>query len=228
MRKYRYLAVAAAGIMVLAAPAGVAFASSHSSKPVLTVTGGKAVKKGAKLSASLAKGTVVTFKIGKNEATCSKASYSAKVVANPATKGAGKGDATLTITAESLTGCKLLSAPIPGLTLASLTSLNLGTSTVSAKGAVTISQASSAKPLGFVAKIDDSGKPFLTCIFTASKVTGKASNKHNTVAFSNQKFTLNAALTGAEASTCAIAGTSSTFTATYGPVKSSGKTVLVG
>jgi hypothetical protein len=216
---------------VLAAPAGVAFASSHSSKPVLTVgkVGGKAVAKGAKLSASLAKGTVVTFKIGTNEATCSKSSYTAKVVANPATKGAGKGDATLSVTSEVLTGCKLLTAPIPGLSLASLTAENLpALSTVTSKGAITISEASSAKPLGFVAAIDSDGKPFLTCIFTAAKITGKTSNKHNTVSFSSQKFTLDAAVSGA---LCSDAGTSSTFTATYGPVKDSsakGGKVFVG
>jgi hypothetical protein len=229
MRKYRYLAVAAAGVMVLAAPAA-AFASAHTSsgKPVLTVgkVGGTAVKKGAKLGASLVKKTDVSFAIGKYGATCSKSSYTSKVVKNPSAKG----KATLSLTAETLSGCKLLTAPLPGLTLASLTAIDLPADiTVTAKDAVTVSEASTASPIGFSANVDDSGTLLATCVYTATKVTGKGSNKGNTVAFSKQVFKLNSTLTPSKyLSTCEIAGTSSTFSATYGPVKSSGKAVFVG
>ena len=68
MPKYRYIALATASLMVLGAPAGAAYAASahKAPKPVLTIgkKGGPAVKKGAKLTASLAKGTKVTLAIG--------------------------------------------------------------------------------------------------------------------------------------------------------------------
>ena len=68
MRNYRYLALAAGLAVVLVAPAAMASAHPAANKPVLTIgkVGGTAVKNGAKLSASLAKGTDVTFSIGMN------------------------------------------------------------------------------------------------------------------------------------------------------------------
>ena len=76
MRKYRYAALATAGLLVLAAPASAALASTHKAapKPVLTVgkVSGAAVKKGAKISAGLAKGHKVNMKIGSFGATCTQ------------------------------------------------------------------------------------------------------------------------------------------------------------
>jgi hypothetical protein len=229
MRKYRYLAVAAAGVMVLAAPAA-AFASSHSSKPVLTVgkVGGKALSKGAKLGASLVKKTDVTFSIGAFASTCTSSSFASKVVANPATKGAAKGKAELSVTSEKLGGC-VLHTTISGLSLKSITAVGLPYSaTISAKGAVSITPGSKTSPMGFEATIMFGTTP-LTCVFTATSTSGKAANKANTVAFKDQKFTLNDTLTpSADLTLCKTPGTTSTFTATYGPVKSKGKAVFVG
>ena len=73
MRNYRYLALAAGLAVVLVAPAAVASAHTAANKPVLTTgkVGGTAVKNGAKLSASLKKGTDVVFTIGTASASCS-------------------------------------------------------------------------------------------------------------------------------------------------------------
>src|SRR5580704_5414118 len=107
MRKSGYAALAAAGLLVLAAPAGAALASTHKSapKPVLTVgkVTGAAVKKGARISAGLAKGHKVNLKIGSFAATCTKSSFTARVVKNPASAG----KATLSVTGETLGGGKL-------------------------------------------------------------------------------------------------------------------------
>jgi hypothetical protein len=222
MRKYRYLAVAAAGVMVLTAPAGTALAASAhpaANKPVLLVgsSKGKAVKNGAKIGASLARGTGAMFKISTYAATCSKSSFAAKVLKNPATKG----KATLAITGESVGGkCTFSSVPFPGVSLASLTAINLPyRDTVTAAGRVTISGSSKSKPLGFEVKVDLDGKLAATCYFTAKSVSGKSSNTHNTVAFTKQPFTLNATLTGSKnEGTCEVAGKSASFSATYGPV----------
>jgi hypothetical protein len=228
MRKFRYVAVAAASALVIAVPAGAAFAGTHASaKPVLTIgKGGKAIKNGATLTANLAGKSDVTFTIGKYEATCAKSSYTAKVVKNPATKTS----ATLSITKESLSGCKFLTAlPLSTLSLHSLSALNLpANGTVTTKDGVTISETATSKPIGFLAAIYNSGAPFLSCYFTAAKVTGTASNKADTVAFKNQSFTLNKKLTSTTDQTyCAIAGTTSEFTATYGPVTTKGGKVYV-
>jgi hypothetical protein len=62
VRKYLYLAVAVASVSALAAPV-VASAAPTAKPHVLTVgkAGGSAVKVGAKLSASLVKGTKAIF-----------------------------------------------------------------------------------------------------------------------------------------------------------------------
>lgn len=222
MRKYRYLAVAAAGVMVLTAPVGTALAASAhpaANKPVLLVgsSKGKAVKNGAKIGASLARGSGATFKISTYSATCSKSSFTAKVLKNPAAKN----KATLAITAESVGGkCTFKTVPFPGVTLASLTAINLpARDTVTAKGGVKISESSKSKPLGFKAVVDLNGKLAAICYFTAKSVSGKSSNTHNTVTFTGQPFTLNTTLTSSKyLSNCELAGKSATFSATYGPV----------
>src|SRR5580698_6105182 len=221
MRKYRLAAVAAAGVMLLGAPAGAALAASAhaaANKPVLRVgkTTGAPVKKGAKLSASLAKGQKVNLSIGSFAATCSKSSFSAKVVKNPTSKGT----ASLSVTNETLSGCSL-PASLKGLaTLKSITSINTPyVGTITSKGKVTIGESKKSKPIGFKAVINVGGTNH-SCVFTAASNTGKTSNKGNTVSFSKQKLTLNTTLTpSGDLSTCKLAGTSSSFSAVYGPVR---------
>jgi hypothetical protein len=228
MRKYRLAAVAAAGVMVLAVPAGAALAAgthNAAAKPVLRIgkTSGAAVKKGAKLSAGLAKGSKVVLVIAsgstKYTGTCTKSSIAAKVTKNPSAKG----KATLGITGETISNCTLNPVPIAGTKLTSLTPLNLpAATTVNVKGdSVTISQAKASKPLGFKAVIDVPGvDPSLACYYTAAKITGKFSNKAGSVTFSKQVLTLNTSLTGTTASAfCAVAGKTSTFSVAYGPVR---------
>jgi hypothetical protein len=218
MRKYRYLAIAAAGVMVIGASAGTALAAPAKSSPVLRIgsTHGAAVKNGAKIGASLAKGQKVTMSIkgslGTFVSTCPKSSFAGKVVKNPASKG----KATLSITSETLTGKCSISTTL--VTLKSITAVNLPfAATITSKGAVTISGTKASRPIGFSANLEF-GKTPLTCVFTAATNKGTTSNKHNTVTFKNVGLTLNQTLSGSSYSTCSLAGKSATFSATYGPI----------
>jgi hypothetical protein len=215
MRTYRYLAVAAGAAMLVSVPAGAALATNTSKvKPVLTIgkVHGTAVKKGAILKAGLPKKGKVTLTIGTAKDTCASSSIKAKVVKNPAKAG----EATVSVTAVSLSKC----GTVLGFSV-SLKSINApyGATIKAAKGdPVTLSEAKKSKPMGFKVTVTQKAKTVAVCVLTASTVTGHASNKHNTVSFTKQTFTLNKTLTGSDYSTCAFLGTKSTFTATYGPI----------
>jgi hypothetical protein len=209
MHKYRYLAMAAGAALVLSLPAGAALgANAHAAaKPVLTIgkVGGTAVKNGAILKASLVKKGTVTFSTKLGNLTCSSSSIVAKVVKNPSKAG----QATLSVTSVSISKC----AAIDGFTLTvSSVHLPYGATIKTSKGnPVTLSEASKSKPIGFTATVKTLG---ISCTFTASSLTGSASNKANTVAFSKQKLTL----AKGSASDCSDVGTTVTVTSTYGPI----------
>jgi hypothetical protein len=215
MRKYRYLAIAAAGVMVIGASAGTALAAPAKSSPVLRIgsTHGAAVKNGAKVGASLAKGQKVQFTVGSLKATCPKSSFAAKVVKNPSAKG----KASLSITSETLSGCALVK-PIAGLTFKSVIALNLpAPGVITSKGTLGVSEAKASKPLGFTSTVDFNGGT-IVCVFTAKSGSGKANNKNHTVTFGGT-FSLNKSLTPAGSLPyCTAVGTSSSFSATYGPI----------
>ena len=216
MPKYRYIAMATASLMVLGAPASAAYAASahKSPKPVLTTgkKGGPAVKKGAVLKASLPKHTSVALAIGTFAATCTSSTIKAKVTANPSRPG----KATLSVTGESITKCSI---GIAGVTLKSLTAVNLpyrGTVSAAKGDPVTIAESKKSKPIGFKAVISV-GATSATCVFTAAKVSGHASNTGNKVTFKGQKFALDVS---ASSALCSEAGASTaTFSATYGPLR---------
>lgn len=215
MRKYLYLAMAVASATVLAAPV-VAQAAPSAHAHVLTIkkVGGTAVKPGAVLKASLAKGATAKFVIGSGASaitiTCKSSSFTAKVVKNPLTKGS----ATESVTAQSVGKC---TASLSGLKVGSITALNRPyNSTVSDKKGlpVTVSGTKKTRPIELKASATFSGQN-LTCIYKAASVAGKASNKGNTITFTKQKFTV---ATKGSSPLCASIGPAS-FTAKYGPVK---------
>jgi hypothetical protein len=204
--------------MVLAIPAGAAYAASahpaaSTSKPVLTVgkKGGTAVKKGARLTASLVKGTKVTVALGSlATVTCKSSMITAKVTANPSSPG----KATLSVTGWSISGCP---KSLNGITLDSLAAVNTPyVATVSnAKGdPVKLAGSKKSKPVGFKAVVTFSGQK-LTCIYTAKALSGHASNTGNKVSFAKQPFALD---TSASSSLCSAAPKAA-FSATYGPVR---------
>jgi hypothetical protein len=212
MRKYGYLAAAAGAALVLSVPAGVAVAANVHKAPKAVLTIGKVngtpVKDKAVLKASLPKGGKVILAIGSHSVACTSSSIEAKVVKNPAKAG----EATLSVTSVSVSKC----GKVLGFSL-SLKSLDLpaGATIKTSKGdPVTLSEASKSKPLGFEVSVD-TGSPPTLCFFNAASISGHASNKANTVSFSKQPFKLDSAKSGGA---CSIAGTTATFTATYGPI----------
>jgi hypothetical protein len=205
-------------MMVLALPASAAYAAgahpaASKSKPVLTVgkKGGTAVKKGAKLTASLARGTKVTVALGSIfTITCKSSAINATVTANPPAPGR----AALSVTGWSLGKCP---KSVSGVTLNSLKAINLPyKATVSdAKGdPVRIAGSKKSKPVGFEAVVTFGGKK-LHCAYTAKAVSGVASNRGNKVSFVKQSFTL----TKSSSSLCSSAATTASFSAAYGPVR---------
>ncbi len=212
MRKYLYAAVAAGATLMLAAPAAQAHtATPRTASHVLTVgkLHGTAVKVGAVLKASLAKGTTVTIAIGTTKATCKKASFSLTVVTNPVAKG----KATGSVTSEAVSKCTI---NFSGATVNSITATNLPYNAAvsdSSGDPVTISGTSDAAPIQFTATITI-GDGSITCAFDAATSTAHSSNKHHTVTFSKQKFTD----APSDPSLCSDLGTTALFSASYGPI----------
>ncbi|HUB41885.1 MAG TPA: hypothetical protein VMA72_23820 [Streptosporangiaceae bacterium] len=220
MPRYRPVVLAAACALALAAPASAAYAATahHAAKPVLTIgkKGGPAVKKRAVLKSGLAKGTSATFALGSFSATCKSSTLQAKVTANPSSRG----KATLSLTRATVSKCTLKGAP-PGVSLTGVKVLSLPydvTISPAKRFPVTIAGRSSAKPVSLRATIDASalGAGTLTCVYTAKKVSGHASNTGNKVSVAKQKFALDKAKSSS--TECEVAS-SVTFSATYGPIR---------
>lgn len=208
VRKYLCLAVAAASISVLATPV-VASAAPAGAPHVLTVgkAGGAAVKVGAKLSASLVKGTVATFAQSGQTLTCKVASFTAVVVKNPVKPG----KALESLTAQTVAKCV---TTLSGVKIKKTFASNLpyNTSVSDAKGdPVAVTPRSAKKPLELTA-VATLGAAVITCPYTAKVVNGNASNRGNTITISKQKFTV-------VKNSNALCPKSAAFSAKFGPVK---------
>lgn len=208
MRKYLYLAMAVASASVLAAPV-VASAAPTAKPHVLTVgkAGGAAVKVGAKITASLVKGTKAVFAQKGQTLTCSSASFTAVVVKNPVKPG----KALESLTAQTVAKCV---TTLSGVKIKKTFASNLpyNTSVSDAKGdPVAVTPRSAKKPIELTA-VASLGSATITCPYTAKVVNGAASNKGNTITITKQKFTV---VKGSNA----LCPTSAAFTAKFGPVK---------
>jgi hypothetical protein len=208
VRKYFYIGAMVATALIAVLPATAAEAASVH---VLTTgkVGGPAVKPGAVLKANLARGSAVVFKTNLGTLTCTKSTFTAKVVANPARRGTARES----ITGQTFSICKI---SIKGVTIRSITVGNLPyNATVSdARGnPVRISGRTKAKPLLVTVTVRiGAGAPF-TCSVKAASVAGSASNRGNVIAIVKQKFTK-----AAGGGFCPASGT---FSATWGPVRDS-------
>jgi hypothetical protein len=208
VRKYVYTGAVVAMALIAALPATVAEAASVH---VLTTgkLGGPAVKPGAVLKASLAKGSAVVFNTNLGKLTCTRSTFTAKVVSNPAKPGTAKES----ITAETFSSCRI---SIGGVTIKSQSVGNLPyNATVSdAKGhPVHISGRTKAKPLLLSITVKFGASTF-SCSVKAASIAGTWSNKGNVTAFVKQKFIKAAGPNG-------FCPTSGTFSAAYGPVRDS-------
>jgi len=207
MRRYFYIGTVVATALIAILPVtSAAAASVH----VLTTgkVDGPAVKPGAVLKASLAKGSAATFNTSLGKLTCTKSSLTVKITGNPAKHGT----ATETLTAQTFSKCTI---SLSGVTVSSVTVSHLPYHvTVSdAKGnPVKVSELSKTKPLltSFTAK---AGTLTVSCSFKATTISGSATNKGNVTVFVKQRFTL-----AAGGSFCPASGT---FSAAYGPLTDS-------
>jgi hypothetical protein len=177
---------------------------------VLTVgkAGGTAVKTGAVLKASLAKGTSATFTTSLFTLTCKSSSFSAKVTKNPRAKGT----AAESQTAQSISKCTV---SLAGVTVKSIKVNNLPYNvTVSdSKGdPVTVAGTSKSKPASTTVTVSFDGSSF-SCSYTIKEAKGTASNKGNTITFSKQSFTKTAG--------SSLCPSTASFSAAFGPVTDS-------
>ncbi len=209
VRKYFYIGVLVATALVAALPAAAAAATpAH----VLTTgkVGGPAVKTNAVLKASLANRTSAVFATSLGKLTCTKSTFTAKVVSNPAKGAAKPATATESVTAQTFASCTI---SVKGVTIKSQSVSNLPyNATVSdAKGnPVKISGRSKAKPLLLSITVKFGTSTF-SCSVKAASISGSWTNKGNATVFVKQKFT--------KASGGVLCPASGTFSATYGPVR---------
>ncbi len=212
MRKYLYLAMAAASVAVLAAPVAAGAADTAGSH-VLTISkaGSTAVKSGAVLKASLAKGTSAIFSLKTEKLTCKSASFTEKVGNNPAKPG----KASASFTALTIGKCSIKVSGVSGITVKSVKANNLPYNvTISdAKGdPVTVAGTAKSKPIKTTVDVLFVGQT-ISCSYTSTGLVGAASNKANTVAMSKQKFTVTKGNTSCPSTAF--------FTATFGPLTDS-------
>ena len=176
---------------------------------VLTISkaGGTAVKTGAVLTTSLAKGSSAVFSLGPITLTCKSASFTAKVTKNPAAKGT----ATESVTSQTTSNCKVTG--VGGITVKSIKATNLpydASVSDSTGNPVTVSGTSKTKPVETSVAGSVAGSSF-SCVYQATTLKGSASNKGNSITFTKQKFTF-----ASGSDTCPK---SANFSAAFGPVK---------
>jgi hypothetical protein len=198
-------AMATLAVLSTATAAGAAPAAKHD---VLTISkvGGANVKVGAKLSASLAKGTKAVFASGAMTLTCTKSTFTSKVTKNPTAPGT----ASESVTKQSVGGCTI--SGVTGITIQSVTVTGLPyKSTVSTKKGLPVTVSNAATTI--VVVVQGVTNP-VSCTYRDKTLKGNASNKHQTIAFSKQTFTLDTTVSNG-----LCTPSTGTFSATYGPVK---------
>jgi hypothetical protein len=197
----------AVSLAALAAPVA-AGASPAASTSVLTISkaGGTAVKTGAVLKASLAKGTAAVFSTSLFSLNCTTAGFSSKVLKNPKAKGT----ATESLTSQTIGKCTVKG--FKGITVKSVSAVNLpyDVAVSDAKGdPVAVTGNKKSKPIETSVTVTFSGSSF-GCLYKAASLKGASSNKGNTVTFTKQGFSF--------VSGNSLCPKSATFTATFGPV----------
>ncbi len=208
MRKQLAVAVATgtvlAGLLPLTA-AAAATTGGAAAHPVLTISkaGGKAVKRGAKLTAGLAKGSTVTFYSPgtTNGVSCKSASFTDKVTKNPPSPGF----ALEQLTAQAFSKCSVHGVSgAKGVKSIKVAGLPYRT-TVSGKSGnpIVLFKARTTLTLNTILGS-------LTCTYAAATVKGTASNTGQVNIFKDQTFALKSG-SGA----CPKKGN---FSATFGPV----------
>jgi hypothetical protein len=199
-------AMATMAVLGTATAATAAPAAKHHDVLTTGKVGGTNVKDKAVLKASLKKGTSAVFKSGAMTLTCTTSTFKDKVTKNPTAKGT----ADESVTSETVGKCT-----VTGVTGITVQSVKIGSlpykSTVSDKKGdpVTVD-----KPSTTITVVVSGITNPVVCIYNAKKITGSASNKHQTISFKNQTFTLDKSTSNG-----LCTPDTGKFTATYGPVE---------
>jgi hypothetical protein len=211
MRKYLHLAMAAgcaAAFLTSSVTVGAAQAASTGGGHVLTLgkAGGNAVRSGAVLKASLAKGTKAVFALGSEKLSCTSSTLTVKVKKNPAKPGT----ATETLTAQTISKCTV---NVKGIKVKAVGAKDLPYNvTVSdSKGRpVRVSGASKKKPVELFATAGTSGTK-VTCTYKIAAIKATSTTKGNSIVIAKQKFFM--------VSGGIFCPATASFSATFGPVK---------
>ncbi len=217
MRKCIAVAAGAAAVLLPLSAASVAQAAPTKAKvDVLTTTkaGGTNVKAKAVLAASLTAKTDVDFAAGSNlTATCSDSSISFTVTSNPAKPGT----ADLSLTKEPSSKCK-----VGGAFGSDVSSISVSLAKPPYKATISDKAGKAGFPVSVSSPVVEvtatAEGTSVVCLFTTKTLSGTFSNKTNGISFSKQTLTL---VTKGSNSLCSAVGTSSTFSASYSPVKDS-------
>ena len=210
MRRYAYLAVAAAAAVAAALPATAALADTGA---VLTYgsAGGTSVAQGDSLSANLVTGTTANFASssgGTDGVTCNTSSFTATVSANPAAPGV----AQESLTAQTFTDCSSSVFGVLGVNSVTVENLPYTVSLDDSTNAATVT-GTIQTTISLSTLFGD-----ISCTYQAhgGSISGTASNANQSLSFANQQFDLTSG-----DSTCFANGF---FTAAYGPVTDTSQT----
>jgi hypothetical protein len=210
MRHYLYPPLIAASALLVAVP--VAPAGASAAAPITHVlttgkAGGKAVRPGNIVKASLVTGTHAIFSFRGFKVTCKSATSTATVKSNPAAPGTARES----LTAQTFAKCRV---NILHVTIVSVRAKNLPY-VVRVRDTtgdpVTVSGHSRTAPLRFTARVRIGTAKAFGCTYQAASITGAASNTGNQIKFSLQKFTKVAGRR--------LCPRSARFSATFGPVR---------
>jgi hypothetical protein len=214
MRTSRYLTIVAVAATMLATPAMAAADPATTAVDVLTYggVGGTNVGVGDALNAPLKSSTVATFTSQADNTTgitCTASSFGGSVTSNPAAPGTAGGS----LTSQSFTGCTENIFGVSSVQSITVNNLPYGISVDSASSAVTVS--GSIRTTVILNTI--LGR--ITCVYTATSVTGTASNADNSITFTDQRF--------GKTSGPGTCFANAFWTATYAPVSGPGGPVFV-
>jgi hypothetical protein len=203
-------AAVATAVLPLSLAAAAQAAPTGAKVDVLTISkvGGHNVAAKANLSAGLAPKSELTFGDKTLGLMCKESTITVKVVSNPA-----KGHtASLSLTKQTLGKCS-----VTGTLHAEVTSISASVAKLPYKVSISDKKGDPVTVSGATLAVKaDTVVGNLTCIYTAKTIKGNASNKSQSVTFSKQTFTLD---TSASSSLCTDAGTSGSFSASFGPIK---------
>jgi hypothetical protein len=212
---HKYFYIGTVGTVVATALVAMLPATSAAAASVHVLTrgkaGGPAVAPGAVLKASLARGSSVVFKNNLGTLTCTRSTFTAKVISNPAKPGTARES----ITAQTFSSCRISIPGVPGVTIKTVRVGNLpyAAAVSDSRGfPVKISGHSRTKPL-LMTVTAKFGTSTITCSVKAASISGAASNKGNVIAFVTHRFT--------KAAGGSFCPTSGTFSVKYGPVTDS-------